>query len=513
MDFASLDMILQQFENLFTGGMGTIQGHTFGMLQILALLDVALALLLKMAGGVQFQTLVNKILKIGFWVFVVSEYDTWINAIIDTFSELGLAAGGGNIGLEMLKHPSVLLKKGYALASGYLNWVSDTITGVDSFFANFDLIIAAYLGAGLIILAFMIIIFQVFITFIEFYIFALLAVFFLAFAVFNKTAFISEKVIGGVLSYGVKLMVLACVLSAIGPIVDSLDFTINKTPDLDHIIGACACCLTLAFVSWQAPAVASGLMNGSPSLTGGTAASNAMAGAAGGVAGAMIGAKALSPAGWAASKVPGLSGAARGGYASVNANTMPITGAARGAFSHIKGGIAGLAGEGTALGKIRNNYAAGYATGAQAVGGSSGASASEGGTSSAAGSTSERTHAGLSSSGAASASTSSSGGFDGSASANAADTASSGASAAAPSEKSFSTSGVAAKGSFSESSASGNAAASSGSKSAGQQTTRNVNKPKTGALSKMAIMSQAEKAVPPEAQPSGGMGFQIRGDD
>lgn len=77
-------------------------------------------------------------------------------------------------------------------------------------------------------------------------------------------------------------------------------------------------------------------MNGSPSLTGGTAASNAMAGTAGGIAGAMIGAKALSPAGWAASKVPGLSGAARGGYTNVGANTTPLMGAARGAFSHIK---------------------------------------------------------------------------------------------------------------------------------------------------------------------------------
>ena len=508
MDFASLDMILQQFENLFTGGMGTIQGHTFGMLQILALLDVALALLLKMAGGVQFQTLVNKILKIGFWVFVVSEYDTWINAIIDTFSELGLAAGGGNVGLEMLKQPSMLLKKGYALASNYLDWVSMTITGVASFFANFDLIIAAYLGAGLIILAFMIIIFQVFITFIEFYIFALLAVFFLAFAVFNKTAFISEKVIGGVLSYGVKLMVLACVLSAIGPIVDSLDFSIQKTPDLDHIIGVSACCLTLAFVSWQAPAVAAGLMNGSPSLTGGTAASNAMAGTAGGIAGAMIGAKALSPAGWAASKVPGLSGAARGGYTNVGANTTPLMGAARGAFSHIKNGIAGMSGEGTAIGRMRNNYAAGYATGSQAV--SDGSNSS--GTSTASTNTSVGSMAGTSSgssSGTSSTTNSASTNTTGNTSF---------AATGAPSEKSFSTAGSTTKGSFSANDVNNNSTSAASNNTAntsagGHQPARNVNKPKTGALSKMAIMSQAEKAVPPEAQPSGGMGFQIRGDD
>lgn len=508
MDFASLDMILQQFENLFTGGMGTMQGHTFGMLQILALLDVALALLLKMAGGVQFQTLVNKILKIGFWVFVVSEYDTWINAIIDTFSELGLAAGGGNVGLELLKQPSQMLKKGMDLANGYLEWVSDTITGVDSFFANFDLIIAAYLGAGLIILAFMIIIFQVFITFIEFYIFALLAVFFLAFAVFNKTAFISEKVIGGVLSYGVKLMVLACVLSAIGPIVDSLDFSIQKTPDLDHIIGASACCLTLAFVSWQAPAVAAGLMNGSPSLTGGTAASNAMAGTAGGIAGAMIGAKALSPAGWAASKVPGLSGAARGGYTNVGANTTPLMGAARGAFSHIKNGIAGMSGEGTAIGRMRNNYAAGYATGSQAV--SDGSNSS--GTSTASTNTSVGSMAGTSSgssSGTSSTTNSASTNTTGNTSF---------AATGAPSEKSFSTAGSTTKGSFSANDVNNNSTSAASNNTAntsagGHQQARNVNKPKTGALSKMAIMSQAEKAVPPEAQPSGGMGFQIRGDD
>lgn len=508
MDFQSLDMILQQFENLFTGGMGTILGHTMGLLQILALLDIGLALVLKFSGGVGMQMLMNRMLKIGFWVFVVSEYDTLINAIIDTFSALGLAAGGGgNIGVDMLKHPSMLLEQGYDLSAQYLNWAQTTAKGLDDFFANFGFIIAAYIGAGLIILAFIIMCLQIFITFVEFYIFALLALFFLAFAVFSKTSFISEKVIGGVISYGVKLMVLSCILSAIGPIINSFSITVNKTPSYDSIIGACAGCLCLAFMTWQAPAVAAGLMAGSPSLSAGTVASNTMAGTAGAVAGGMAGWKAIgspltSAASWTASKAPGTLGAMVGGAKGVDQFTTPAAGAIRGAFSHMKNGAIG---EGTAIRgayeNISGKYNRGFATGSaasEAHQGTSwnGSNTSSGGTAS--------TTSGTGSGG----STVHGDNFTMSKSASAGSRADSSSAASTGSTgNSFDSQTVRGE-NFTTSGQSNNRAAGSNQNTGTLQPNQH-----TGTFSKMAILSQAERAVPPEAHPSAGMGFQLRDKD
>lgn len=505
MDFQSLDMILQQFENLFTGGMGTVMGYTVGLLQILALLDIGLALVLKFSGGVGMQMLMNRMLKIGFWVFVVSEYDTLINAIIDTFSALGLAAGGsGTIGVNMLKNPSMLLEVAMKLTDDYMAFAKDTNTGIYAFFSNLDILIPAYLGTWIIILAFGIIILQIFITFVEFYVFALLALFFLAFAVFSKTSFISEKVIGGVISYGVKLMVLSCILSAIGPIINSLSFTVQGTPDFDHIVGACAGCLSLAFITWQAPAVAAGLMAGSPSLSAGTVASNAMAGAAGTVAGGMAARAAVSPvasaASWTASKAPGTLGAMVGGAKGVDQFTTPAAGAIRGAFSHMKNGAIG---EGTAIRgayeNISGKYNRGFATGSaasEAHQGTSWNNTSSGGTAS--------TTSGTGSGG----STVHGDNFTMSNSASAGSRADSSSAASTGSTgNSFDSQTVRGE-NFTTSGQSNNRAAGSNQNTGTLQPNQH-----TGTFSKMAILSQAERAVPPEAHPSAGMGFQLRDKD
>lgn len=501
MDFQSLDMILQQFENLFTGGMGTILGHTMGLLQILALLDIGLALVLKFSGGVGMQMLMNRMLKIGFWVFVVSEYDTLINAIIDTFSSLGLAAGGSNIGVDMLKQPSQLLKKGLDLSYGYMTWAKETNTGIYAFFSNFDTLIPAYLGTLIIILAFGIIILQIFITFVEFYVFALLALFFLAFAVFSKTSFISEKVIGGVISYGVKLMVLACILSAIGPIINSLDFEVYKTPDYDHIVGACAGCLSLAFITWQAPAVAAGLMAGSPSLSAGTVASNAMAGTAGAVAGGMAGWKAIgspltSAAGWTASKAPGTIGAMAGGIKGADVLERPGAAALKGAFSHMKNGAIG---EGTALRSAYNDISGkvkrGYDTGYEATNGNP----SDRDSSQDKDISSQQSNS------------------DGNTVHGDNFTMSDSTSSGGTTENSSSGSTESPRHSFGSQTVRGENftmnTSSNNNRTAGNNQNTGASANHTGTFSKMAILSQAERAVPPEAHPSAGMGFQLRDKD
>lgn len=514
MEVGILDTLLQQFENIFTSGLGTVGGHAIGLLHGLLFIDFVWAVLMAVVSGdAEFSKFIRKIIGYIFWIYIVTNYSTWINIIIELFSEVGLAAGGGGIGTSLMKHPSLIIEKGFDMTDAYLTWANKTNTGMVAFFSNFNSLLWVYLGAICIIGAFIFLAFQIFITYIEFYVFALLAVFFIAFAVWNKSAWISEKVIGGVVSYGVKLMFLATILSAVGPIVNTFAIKINATPSFDEVVTSSAACWILALMAWQAPSTAAGLMTGSPTLTAGTMAGNAMAAAAGGVAATMAGGAAVKgvgsmlSGGYSGTKsMAGLAGAAIGGGSNVDAHTTPLAGGLRGMYGH-------LAGPGGITGGIKDSFSRGYQTGEGAV--ASNNSSGDGGGSSVGG-----TNAGGSSS------SGSSGGSSGSAGAN---SASSSSGSGTVHGEGFTMSQPGAGNNTSSTSAdSGNAfTAGAGNNTQNSEGAGNrENTPPRDAFSQppaksgggsslgtMAILSQAQQAVPQEAHPSGGMQAQIKHDD
>ena len=81
----------------------------------------------------------------------------------------------------------------------------------------------------------------------------------------NKyTSFITQKVINAIISLGVKLMVLAFIVSASLPMIKlwSTPSNVGLEDSLYILLGSAA----LAFLSWHAPNLASSLMSGMPSL-------------------------------------------------------------------------------------------------------------------------------------------------------------------------------------------------------------------------------------------------------
>lgn len=514
MEVGILDTLLQQFENIFTSGLGAVAGHAIGVLHACLFIDFVWAVLMAVVtGDAEFSKFVRKIIGYIFWIYIVTNYSTWINIVIDLFSEVGLAAGGGGIGTNLMKHPSLIIDKGFELTHSYLTWARETNTGIWAFFSNFDALFWVYLGAVAIIAAFIFLAFQIFITYIEFYVFALLAVFFIAFAVWNKSAWISEKVIGGVVSYGVKLMFMATILSALSPIINTFTVDVNGTPKFDELVASASACWLVGLMAWQAPSTAAGLMTGSPTLTAGTMAGNAMAAAAGGVAATMAGGAAVKgvgsmlSGGYSGTKsMAGLAGAAIGGGSNVDAHTTPLAGGLRGMYGH-------LAGPGGITGGIKDSFSRGYQTGEGAV--SSNNSSGDGGGSSVGG-----TNAGGSSS------SGSSGGSSGSAGAN---SASSSSGSGTVHGEGFTMSQPGAGNNTSSTSADSGNASTAGAGNNTQNSEGAGNRENTpprdafsqppaksgggSSLGTMAILSQAQQAVPQEAHPSGGMQAQIKHDD
>ena len=188
-----------------------------------------------------------------------------------------------------------------------------------------------------VVLIFFIIAIQIFITVLEFYLVVALSSILLPFALLDRTKFLAEKAIGGVISFGIKLMVLAFLMTVARPIlalaVLPVDPSYNQIMALILTVGA------LAILVWNAPGIAAGMLAGSPSLTAGTAVQGAAVAAIGGgatVAGGLAATRAAAALGSSAA-----SGAARLGGGVRAGATLGSTFQTGGTASRVAGGVAG----------------------------------------------------------------------------------------------------------------------------------------------------------------------------
>ena len=84
--------------------------------------------------------------------------------------------------------------------------------GFISFFENFLTIMVLLFSWAIVILAFFILAVQMFVTIIEFKLTSLAGFILVPFALWNRTSFLAERVLGNVVSSGIKVMVLAVIV-------------------------------------------------------------------------------------------------------------------------------------------------------------------------------------------------------------------------------------------------------------------------------------------------------------
>ncbi|MFK9307187.1 type IV secretion system protein, partial [Escherichia coli] len=80
------------------------------------------------------------------------------------------------------------------------------------FFENFIQIACLLFAWALVLLAFFILAIQLFVTLIEFKLTTLAGFVLIPFGLFGKTAFMAERVLGNVVSSGIKVLVLAVII-------------------------------------------------------------------------------------------------------------------------------------------------------------------------------------------------------------------------------------------------------------------------------------------------------------
>lgn len=278
-----LDMVLQMFESAFTDNIGAVMALMRETMYILLTIDFVLSVLFTLLGnGNMLQLLIEKILKYGFWVWFFNFAPSLINTIADSMALIGAATGGD---ASIIQSPSSIMERCYSLIQPIWDYATkNSLSLMDLNIAQFCTL--SFICVSMFI-CFVIITIQACVTYIEFYAVSALAIVLIPFGVNKYTSFLSEKAIGAIPASAIKIAALQAVLGVTTKVLNNLAVQV-ETADLHSYIILLTACGICTFMCWQVPAMVSGLLAGSPSLTAGTAASNAAAFSSGAYTGAKI---------------------------------------------------------------------------------------------------------------------------------------------------------------------------------------------------------------------------------
>ena len=341
-DTGVIDTFLGVFSSYIDSGFGLLGGEVAFLSTTLIAIDLTIAGLFWAWGADEdvLQRLVKKTLYVGTFAFIIGNFSALATIVFQSFAGLGLQASGGTMSIADFMRPGVIAETGLDAADPLLAATEDLV-GPVGLFTNFAQILLLLLAWIIVVLAFFIIAIQVFVTLIEFKLVTLAGFVLLPFAFFNKTAFMAERVLGHVVSSGIKVLVLA-VITGIGTTLFS-QFTsasFGAEPDMEQVMAIALAALSLLGLAIFGPGIANGIVSGGPALGAGAAAGTALAAGGalvGGAAAARLGAGAVAGA---------AAGAARGtAFASGAANSAYALGSAG------KTGGAAVAGGAAAIGQ------------------------------------------------------------------------------------------------------------------------------------------------------------------
>ena len=140
---------------------------------------------------------------------------------------------------------------------------------------------------------------QLFVSLIEFKLTTLAGFVLVPFGLFGRTAFLAEKVLGNVVSSGVKILVLAVIIGIGSTIFNQFTSGFNDPPTISDALTLILAALSLLGLTIFGPGIANGLIAGGPQLGAGAAVGTGLAAAGIGAAGIAATAGGLAAAGGA----------------------------------------------------------------------------------------------------------------------------------------------------------------------------------------------------------------------
>ena len=349
-DTGVIDQFLSVFSTYIDSGFGLLGGEVGFLSTTLIVIDVTIAALFWAWGADEdvLQRLVKKTLYIGFFAFIIGNFQGLATIMLESFAGLGLKASGGAMAIGDFMRPGMVAATGLDAAEPLLDASADLV-GPVGLFTNFVQIMILLIAWVIVVLAFFILAVQVFVTVLEFKLVTLAGFVLLPFAFFGRTAFMAERVLGHIVSSGIKLLVLA-VITGIGTTLFDrfLQSGIGPEPDVEQAMAIALGALTLLGLGIFGPSIANGIVAGGPQLGAGAAAGTTVA------AGATLAAGAAG-----ASLAVGAGAAVARGAAAAGAQSA---GSASAAYAAGSAGKSGAGAVGSGLASVARSAASGAAS-------------------------------------------------------------------------------------------------------------------------------------------------------
>jgi type IV secretion system protein TrbL len=336
-----IDRFLEVFTRYIDSGFGLLNGEVAFLATTLAAIDITLAAIFWSWAADEdiIARLAKKTLFVGVFAYLIGNWNNLARIVFESFAGLGLKASGTGMSTAELLSPGRVAQVGIDAGRPILDAISG-LMGYISFFENFVQIVVLLFAWIVVLLAFFILAIQLFVTLIEFKLTTLAGFVLIPFGLFGKTAFAAERVLGNVISSGVKVLVLAVIVGIGSTLFSQFTAGFGNQPTIEDAMSMVLAALSLLGLGIFGPGIANGLVSGGPQLGAGAAVGTGIA--AGGVVAAGV-----AGAGLAAGAAGGALAATARGSASVSAAASNIVSPARRAASEAASNASG-AGQGGA---------------------------------------------------------------------------------------------------------------------------------------------------------------------
>ena len=287
-DVTVIDRFLDTFSRYIDSGFGLLHGEVAFLTATLIVIDMTLAGLFWAMSHATGQgedviaKLIRKVLYVGAFAYIIGNFNWLAGIVFRSFAGLGLTASGSTLSMENFLQPGRLAKVGIDAVAPILKQIGD-MAGFPEVFVNITPIVVMFLAWLIVLLCFFVLAIQLFITLIEFKLTTLAGFVLVPFALWNKTAFLAEKVLGNVVSSGIKVLVLAVIVGIGSGLFSEFNIPAGSEPSIDRALVIMLASLAMLALGIFGPGIATGLVSGGPQLGAG-----AMAGAAIGAAGTAV---------------------------------------------------------------------------------------------------------------------------------------------------------------------------------------------------------------------------------
>ncbi|WP_313315987.1 P-type conjugative transfer protein TrbL [Pulveribacter sp.] len=287
-DISIIDRFLDVFSRYIDSGFGLLHGEVAFLTATLIVIDMTLAGLFWAMSHASGQgedviaKLIRKVLYVGAFAYIIGNFNTLASIVFRSFAGLGLTASGSTLSMGNFLQPGRLAKVGIDAGAPILEQIKE-MAGFPEVFIHIMPIVVLFFAWMVVIVSFFVLAVQLFVTLIEFKLTTLAGFVLVPFALWNKTAFLAEKVLGNVVSSGIKVLVLAVIVGIGSGLFSEFNIPAGSEPSIDRALVIMLASLAMLALGIFGPGIATGLVSGGPQLGAG-----AMAGAAIGAAGTAV---------------------------------------------------------------------------------------------------------------------------------------------------------------------------------------------------------------------------------